>query len=65
MITHIMQSKRRVVVTGLGAVTPLGNSAPEFWTNVTAGTLVSGRYYATNAISGGRLFYRVCARLGQ
>jgi 3-oxoacyl-[acyl-carrier-protein] synthase II len=32
-----MQSKRRVVVTGLGAVTPLGNTVPEFWANVTAG----------------------------
>ncbi|MBC5825736.1 MAG: beta-ketoacyl-ACP synthase II [Candidatus Eremiobacteraeota bacterium] len=28
---------RRVVVTGLGAVTPLGNSVPEFWANVQAG----------------------------
>ena len=29
--------KRRVVVTGLGAVTPLGNSVQEFWTNLVAG----------------------------
>ena len=29
--------KRRVVVTGLGAVTPLGNTAPEFWAGVKAG----------------------------
>src|SRR6478752_5208385 len=28
---------RRVVVTGLGALTPLGNSVPEFWDNLTAG----------------------------
>jgi len=28
---------RKVVVTGLGAVTPLGNNIPEFWTNLTAG----------------------------
>ena len=28
---------RRVVVTGLGAVTPLGLSASEFWTNLVAG----------------------------
>jgi 3-oxoacyl-[acyl-carrier-protein] synthase II len=28
---------RRVVVTGLGAVTPLGNSVKEFWDNITAG----------------------------
>jgi 3-oxoacyl-[acyl-carrier-protein] synthase II len=27
----------RVVVTGLGAVTPIGNSAPEFWENLVNG----------------------------
>src|ERR1700680_4498899 len=32
-----MPSSRRVVVTGLGAVTPLGNTVPEFWANVMAG----------------------------
>jgi 3-oxoacyl-[acyl-carrier-protein] synthase II len=32
-----MPSSRRVVVTGLGAITPLGNTVPEFWTNVVAG----------------------------
>lgn len=31
-----MQS-RRVVVTGLGALTPLGNSVSEFWNNLIAG----------------------------
>lgn len=31
---------RRVVVTGLGAITPLGNSVPEFWQNLLNG--VSG-----------------------
>ena len=29
--------QRRVVVTGLGAVTPLGNTVQEFWSNLTAG----------------------------
>ena len=29
--------KRRVVVTGLGAITPLGLTADEFWTNLLAG----------------------------
>lgn len=29
--------KRRVVVTGLGAVTPLGNSAKESWEGAIAG----------------------------
>jgi 3-oxoacyl-[acyl-carrier-protein] synthase II len=27
--------QKRVVVTGLGALTPLGNSVPEFWNNLT------------------------------
>ena len=35
------------------------------WTNVGTGTLVSGRYYQTNTISGGGLFYRLRATLGQ
>jgi len=29
--------RRRVVVTGVGAVTPLGNDAETFWTNLVAG----------------------------
>ena len=28
---------RRVVVTGLGAVTPVGNAIPGFWANLLAG----------------------------
>jgi 3-oxoacyl-[acyl-carrier-protein] synthase II len=35
-------SKRRVVVTGLGALTPIGNSAQEFWTNALAGVSGAG-----------------------
>ena len=31
--------KRRVVVTGLGAVTPIGNSVDDFWTSVKAGKI--------------------------
>lgn len=31
--------KRRVVVTGLGAVTPLGNTVKEFWDNIKQGKL--------------------------
>src|SRR5215471_1393019 len=27
----------RVVITGLGAITPLGNSVPEFWNNIVNG----------------------------
>src|SRR5215471_18372720 len=29
--------RRRVVITGLGAVSPLGNSAEESWSNLLAG----------------------------
>src|SRR6266851_8714246 len=32
-----MPEPRRVVVTGLGAVTPVGNSVAETWTNLLAG----------------------------
>jgi 3-oxoacyl-[acyl-carrier-protein] synthase II len=32
-----MNGRRRVVVTGVGAVTPLGNDAESFWENLTAG----------------------------
>ncbi len=37
-----MVQKRRVVITGLGAVTPIGNTVPEFWTNVRKGTVGIG-----------------------
>ena len=36
---------RRVVITGLGAVTPIGNTAEEFWRNLVAGK--SGISYIT------------------
>ena len=31
--------KRRVVVTGIGALTPIGNNVETFWNNVKAGVL--------------------------
>ena len=34
--------KRRVVVTGLGAVTPIGNTAEEFWNNAKEGKVGIG-----------------------
>lgn len=34
--------KRRVVVTGLGAVTPIGNTVPEFWKGIRAGKVGIG-----------------------
>jgi len=30
-------NQKRVVVTGLGALTPIGNSAPEYWSNLIEG----------------------------
>ena len=29
--------KRRVVVTGMGAVTPIGNTVEEFWNGIKTG----------------------------
>ena len=37
-----MQYPRRVVVTGLGALTPLGNTTNEFWDNLIAGKSGAG-----------------------
>jgi 3-oxoacyl-[acyl-carrier-protein] synthase II len=37
-----MDGQRRVVVTGLGAVTPLGNDAETFWENLIAGKSGAG-----------------------
>jgi 3-oxoacyl-[acyl-carrier-protein] synthase II len=33
---------KRVVVTGMGAITPLGNSVTEFWENILAGKSAAG-----------------------
>ena len=33
---------KRVVVTGLGAVTPVGNTVPEFWENLVNGVSGAG-----------------------
>ncbi len=43
---------KRVVVTGLGAVTPLGNNVPVFWNNVVHGVSGAGPItnFDTNAI---------------
>jgi 3-oxoacyl-[acyl-carrier-protein] synthase II len=30
--------QKRVVITGMGALTPIGNNVSDFWSNVTAGT---------------------------
>ena len=42
---------KRVVVTGIGALTPIGNTAGEFWTNLVNGVSGAGpitRFDATN-----------------
>ena len=36
-------SKRRVVVTGLGAVTPIGNTVEDFWAGIREGKVGIGR----------------------
>ena len=33
----MIKELKRVVVTGLGAITPLGNTVDEFWQNIIAG----------------------------
>ena len=34
--------KRRVVITGLGAITPIGNTVEEFWNGIKNGTVGIG-----------------------
>jgi 3-oxoacyl-[acyl-carrier-protein] synthase II len=43
MSKSIPLSRRRVVVTGLGAVTPCGNTAPDTWASLSAGRSGIGR----------------------
>ena len=31
-------TKRRVVITGVGSITPLGNTVNDFWKNIMLGT---------------------------
>jgi len=38
-----MDSRKRVVVTGLGAITPVGNDVDEFWNSLVAGKSGIGR----------------------
>lgn len=50
--------KRRVVVTGLGAVTPVGNTVEEFWSSVREGKWESvpsqSLYFRIQGKTGGR-----------
>ena len=32
-----LKDKKRVVVTGLGALTPIGNNVSEYWANLLSG----------------------------
>ena len=36
------ENGRRIVITGMGAVTPLGNDAESFWENLVAGKSGAG-----------------------
>ena len=36
-------SRRKVVITGMGAVTPIGNNLAEFWEGLKAGKSGGGR----------------------
>src|SRR5687768_4498127 len=40
LVAGLMSQTRRVVVTGMGVITPIGNDVTTFWNNLTAG--VSG-----------------------
>ncbi len=44
-----MVNKRRVVVTGLGAVTPVGNDVETTWKNIVAGQSGIGPLTRLNA----------------
>ena len=35
-------TEKRVVITGLGALTPIGNDVPSFWDNLCAGKSGAG-----------------------
>jgi 3-oxoacyl-[acyl-carrier-protein] synthase II len=52
--------KRRVVITGLGAITPLGNSTPAFWEALIAGRSGVG---PTTAFDASKLTTRIAAEV--
>ena len=35
---------RRVVITGMGAITPIGNTVDEFWSNIKKGVVGSKEF---------------------
>ena len=45
-------SKRRVVVTGLGALTPIGNTAKEYWQLILGPMLLLVVLFARGGIDG-------------
>src|SRR6202035_2690667 len=52
--------KRRVVITGLGAVTPLGNSTESFWEGLVTGRSGVG---PTQAFDASKLTTRIAAEI--
>lgn len=49
--TDLDMEKRRVVVTGLGAVTPIGNTVEEFWNGIKEGKVGIGPITKFDALS--------------
>ena len=39
-------SNRRVVVTGIGAITPIGNNLNDYWNSLTEGVSGAGSNYS-------------------
>ena len=60
--TQNLGGKRRVVITGMGAITPLGHSALETWKNVLDGKSGVGKialFEATDCPQAGGIVERV------
>ena len=50
---------KRVVVTGMGAVTPIGNSVEEFWDNIKKNTVgIGGSQSLMSVITSASLLLR-------
>ena len=50
---------KRVVVTGIGAISPLGNTAAETWENVKSGKNMAQRWLGTTLLQSEKQFRAV------